>query len=70
MSAQLAEIYDALPDQAKQEAMDFLIFLNEKWNTGKPDQKTKPSDAIMAAFREAEVNVPVTWTREDIHDRF
>ncbi|MEE0956093.1 MAG: DUF2281 domain-containing protein [Eubacterium sp.] len=67
---QLMTLYQSLPEDGKQEVIDFILFLanKESQKTVKPAENSV-ADNIFAAMDAAAVNVPVTWTREEINER-
>ena len=69
MSAELLEAYETLPEDDQKEVLDFVMFLKGRNNLSNSAKKAGKADALLAAFADATVNVPITWTREEIHER-
>ena len=69
MSEQIALALNSLSDAARQEAYDFIMFLCYKEKNGMKEKVLDNSERVLAAFDEAKVCVPITWTREEINER-
>lgn len=69
MSAELMEAYETLPEDQKQEVLDFVMFLKGRGDKIEAYENSRKADVLMSAFEQATVNVPISWTREEIHER-